>query len=546
MPGGERFTVFFDRWTIVLPVALALVMMFSTGGLPGVSTDGAVYLQISRNLLLTHELGWQAAMFLPFHSILTAAVAGVSGLGVLAASALLGKGMFVLLVAAVYLLAREAFGNRTALLASLLTAFFPHFSFISRSLEPEITYSFFLVLSLYLLLLCARRESLLLAGIAGISFAFAYLSRSEGLLVMEATLVVLALFRGRSIIRGRLAVCLALMVSLFFLTISPYLVFLHRHYDAWILHPKATNVMHILNWRIPHDKGGEVAYDDLWRMDAKGRFAWQNPKGGGDVVRLFLAYPRASFGYYFDSLLKQVPGRIPNNSGMEKYPQVIPIYIALLAGVALFVRLSGVRRETKVLVAAPLLVFFVTPLLGGWWKYLVPYVPFLMILAACGIVVIAEKAAAMSGRKLTTPLSLALLFLIVGRFMIAHGYFERPQSVTAPPLQAKSVRQTFNEEVGKAGEYAVRRFGSGRTYMATWSKLVYYLDGLWVPEPITDMPQLLTFARSRKVDYIVKEVVGNAVSIADMQNTPPGIRLTGLYVSPDGTYKVGFYRLENQ
>ncbi|WP_243370767.1 hypothetical protein [Geotalea sp. SG265] len=72
---------------------------------------------------------------------------------------------------------------------------------------------------------------------------------------------------------------------------------------------------------------------------------------------------------------------------------------------------------------------------------------------------------------------------------------------------------------------------------------MYYLDGLWTPEPVADLPQLLQFARKNKVDLVVKEMVGDKHSDAEIMAPPPGLVFVGLYRSTTRNYQVAFYRL---
>jgi hypothetical protein len=90
---------------------------------------------------------------------------------------------------------------------------------------------------------------------------------------------------------------------------------------------------------------------------------------------------------------------------------------------------------------------------------------------------------------------------------------------------------------------ARQKFGPRRNYMLQWNKMIYYLDGLWTPMPITGYRRMLEFARHNKVDYIVLEYSGGAFADSMRRGAipPPGLSLAGIYRSEDFEYCAAFY-----
>jgi hypothetical protein len=106
-------------------------------------------------------------------------------------------------------------------------------------------------------------------------------------------------------------------------------------------------------------------------------------------------------------------------------------------------------------------------------------------------------------------------------------------------------RLNMAEESRKAGLWAAQRFGPGKNYMVSWSKIIYYLNGLWTPYPVADYNEVLAFARANQVDYIVVEMAGAPDDMEQLTKTPAGIKFADLYVSSTLPYAVAFYRLTN-
>ena len=98
------------------------------------------------------------------------------------------------------------------------------------------------------------------------------------------------------------------------------------------------------------------------------------------------------------------------------------------------------------------------------------------------------------------------------------------------------------EEARKAGLWGAAQFGPGKNYMVGWSKIIYYLDGLWTAWPVADYLQLIGYARRNKVDYLVEELVGPE-SMSEPTKPPYGLELAGLYRSETSQYAAVFYRL---
>ena len=516
-----------------LLLALSLLHTWWRYSLPGITADGQTYLQIARNIHYGAGLGWQALWAPPLHSVLIALAGWLPGVPDLkTAAGIVSPLAGALLPLAVYLLASRAFNRTTALAAGILAVFFPHFDFIQFSPEAEVTYTLLLILSLYLTLKSFQEASLSTAAAAGMSWALTWMGRSEGFLVMALTLGMCGVVQARHS-AARFARLTALLLAVFALTASPYLFFLKQHYGKLTMSPKATYVLIWMKSRIYHDNDkGEVDNDELWGLTPDYRLKWQTPSGFGELAGYLMSHPEKSARVYLHNVSLQIPGRIPNNSGIQHYPQVFPIYLSLAALFAAFRRWGDGSPLKKAVIFAPLLILLILPVFTeGWWKYLVPYAPLLIISASGGLFML-------PGQQSRRYLPWAVTLFLAGYF--AYCLIGKP---APPPNSNVQMRRAYAEQAGKAARWIRARYGPGKNYMVAWNKMIYELDGLWTADPVADLPAKLEYARRNRVDYYLMEFSASQISPVEIMLPPPGLALDTVYQSPDSDYCVAVYRL---
>lgn len=529
-----------SRYMILFPSLLSIIVIWNRYYIPSITSDGVIYIQIARNILFKGELGWQALWCTPFFSILLAVFSYLTRVNdLLVVTSFISPLMFFLLVLTVYLLAQQIFDCRTALIASTVTAISPHLLFIAFSPEPEIAFTCFLFISLAVFTLAVKQESLIYSILTGFFFALAYMSRSEGFLVMVLVFMATTAVQGKNFYRSRIfKLCIAATI-IFFMVTSPYLYFLKKHYGTIVISPKASYVMIWMKSRIYHENDkGEVGNIDLWGLNSEGKLFWQEPKGIGYLVEFLMSHPKKNILVYLHNLYEELPGRVPNNSGMENYPQLFPVYFALAALASIFMKWGTHAKEKMSIVLAPLIIFLILPIFtGGWWKYLVPYFPIVVILAAKGVTGGASVLAARINHGIERKVETVVTLLIVGAIG-AHFYFAlHPISKTSSDI-AQITRTTNADEDRIVGEWAFKRFGPGKNYMFRWSKTIYSLNGFWTPLPVASDLETIAYAKKNNVDYILSE----------MQNWEeparyPYLELVDVYRSKNFFYSVAFYRL---
>ena len=546
------------EWLPLLPLILSSLIMWRFHHPLGVSVDGHTYLQIARNIQMGIGLGWQALWATPLPPIIIAGVDSVLGIhDLLRTAGLIAPVMGVLLTASVYFLADGLLGRRIALIAALVTAVTPHFLWITFSTEPEIYYTVFLVTALGLLCRAVVRNSPLYACGAGLAFCCAYMSRSEGFLIMALTAMALFISQGRQALHTFIPRIVATTIIVFFLAASPYMLFLKHNYGTFVISPKATYVLIWMKSRIYHDNDkGEKGNDDLWGLTHEGKLKWQVPSGIGDLAAYLLQDPAKSARVYFHNLAMELPGRIPNNSGTLHFPNVFPVYLALLALISLFVPWGDASAKKKITISAPFLILLILPVFTeGWWKYLVPYAPLLVILASAGMVFAvdaADRKLFQGDRRIGTVLivlcTLSIMIYYLDRYgdgLIAKlivpkmGTMDKP---AAPEGASRNVRLNYTEEARKSGQWAAAHYGAGKNYMVSWNKMIYYLDGLWTALPVAAPIEINAYAIRNHVDLLVFEVTEPEIPDLELISAAPGFALDSIYHSDSSPYRVAFYR----
>lgn len=531
---NRKIDIFFALF-LLLWIVYILYSFPSTEGL--ISADGVTYVHIAKNILLDGDLGWQATWAPPFYSIMMAGTYLLVHNFVLAGY-IVNTAMFWLLPVSVYLLASTIFDKKTGITAAVLIAFHPHFFAGYITAEPEITYTALLVFAVAFSWLAYSRNSAIYGMLSGLFFSISYLTRSEGFMIFAFVISTVFFLHIRDKKGLRSLTYVAAMLIVFILVSLPYLVFLKGTYGKWVMSPKSSYVQIWMKWKIYNDNDlGEQGNPELWGLSKNGKLMWQEPKGAGDLISYLVSDPKKSIRVYLHNFLMQLPGRISNSSGQLHFPTVFPIYFAIPALFAFF--LPGAKRNFKgtLFLASPFAILLVFPVFTeGWVKYLLPYLPFLVVLASVGITAFAEKI----GKSELLKNAIIVIFVAV---VVSYDIW----AVKGPSRNASAnvkYRIESAQEQKKAGEWAQKEFKGTPNYMITWSKLAYYLNGRWTAMPVADYNGMVWYAKKNKADYLVFETSGRGESeeiVRTMGNTLD-LEVAGVYDSPKQNYGVVFLR----
>ncbi len=390
----------------ILAASLAIRLAFLAGRHSPPFSDMIDY--DGRALLLLHEHTFQtgttygATYHGPAYIVFLAAIYGITGhhwwavylvQSLLSSATLLG----------IYLLARRLLSPRVAMLALVLSAAYAPFLAYAHVLMPETFFITLLVLSTYAFARGVHDDSGVWLGLSGILCGIAALTRSEALLLPIVFFLWIALSPGRWPALRRLGPGLALLVLSMALVLTPWTA--RNYLDQQQFIPG--NTVGGLNLLIGNHPGAdgffdeapvwsdpavqtalsegkrEAALDDVFLKQALA-WIWSHPADfvalTGWRVLLFLAAPD-------DWLISGIgSNNLDAMSGVQRVYTWALMFLALVGGFA------GLRRRRETLL--PLLIFLyilgVVSLFYFQARYRLPAMPFVIMLAAYGVSVIAR------------------------------------------------------------------------------------------------------------------------------------------------------------
>jgi 4-amino-4-deoxy-L-arabinose transferase-like glycosyltransferase len=441
-----------------------------------ISADGISYVSIAKEFISGRGLA-SATHYPPFYPILLGLASTLTHdfeAAGLAVSIVMGS----LLVVPVYLLGTEFFDKRVGVIAALLSLTWSTLRFWSVAVMSQATYITLLLFGVYFLWRAYRKSSLPASVLAGIFFACAHLTRSEGVLVFLACNGVLVLFTFINKTAPRKLLYPLLSGGVFFLVFSPYLVLLHGLTGKWQLTGKSKVAI------------ADALSEYLGKPDIKHDPSFQE-LGYLDLFRLYPDYIRTNY-------LKNLKAC---------WNDMLPLYGWILAALG-FVAGAASREklcERGYLLAtfAPLSVIVVFFFIGP--EYTQAYLPVLFLFIGQGLVQ-AEKWALRGGASgdglvarygRFAPVFLTLVY-------VAWNVLSQvPADRNQPYLYTKDGGRFDDKRVGrKLGkmlpESAVLMTRSGR--------IGFYSGLRYLTPPQTDFAGIVDFARKNKVDYLVATV----------------------------------------
>jgi hypothetical protein len=164
-----------------------------------------------------------------------------------------------------------------------------------------------------------------------------------------------------------------------------------------------------------------------------------------------------------------------------------------------------------------------------------------LILASRGLWIVSDW----SSRKVFPSHGNVDVIVVMIIMLLLGGYFltaRMQRSATAPIGSEVAARRSLSEEQKLAGLWALRRFGAGHNYMIGWSKIVYYLDGIWTALPIAPLPGILSYARKHGAEFLVLETSDAGIDERALAQIIPNATLAGVYRSTELPYIAVFYR----
>lgn len=500
------------------------------------SFDAVFFIKMAENILTYKEFGWIGYHEPPLYSLATAALTLVTG-DLAVAAVFISRLSITLLPGVVFLLGCDLFSARIGAVAAVVTLFFPHLTVIAGGSQSEGLYMLLMTCSVWLLWRAWRAESLLLGCCAGLFFAAAYLTRSEGIFIfMFLLLFLLAVSRWQ----GRTVRFVIATLVAFGLICGPYIGYLSSHYGAMTVGTKTSGIYFWVRDKCFNDPDPERAE---WGLSPQGELNVISMRSKDLMGYWGRDLPR-SLRVYLKNFSEQLPGRIPNDGGIKQYPQVFPLYLAipLVLGLAVCRRRREYSPASGYLLPVFLLLLVYPFLTGGWWRYLVTLLPFFLILSALAL----EQLASLFGRR-CSPLSprvpMQLLWGVVALISLYHVWTVRWQAAPDAVVTYQKDKATVSDETRQAAAWARKIIPAAATYMAQWTRLPYYIPGRWIALPEADLSSLLGYARKNGVSYLLIESHDPQTAVRLSTALIPGIAYVGSYISPVIDYSCTIVRL---
>jgi 4-amino-4-deoxy-L-arabinose transferase-like glycosyltransferase len=442
-----------------------------------ISNDGITYVNIAKEFIAGRGLA-TATHYPPFFPILVGLASTLcpdfetAGLAV---SAVMGS----LLVVPVYLLGAEFFSTRVGFVAAVLSVTWPSLRYWSTQVMSQATYITLLLMGVYLLWRAYRKNALLASVLAGLCFAGAHLTRSEGVLVFFCEIGVLVLYTFANRLPARKLLYLLLSLAVFCLAFSPYLLLLHELSGKWQLTGKSKVAI------------ADALSEYLGKPDIK-----HDPKfqelGYLDLFRLYPEYVRTNY-------LKNLKAC---------WHDMLPLYGWLLVGIGL---IAGALNREKLwerayLLAtfAPLVIIVVFFFIGP--EYTQAYLPVLLLLAGQGLFQVQKWALQGIGAAPTGSLARyawcapVLLALLYGSWNVVSQL---------PP--DRNLPYDYNKDGGRfddkrVGQKLSKTLPAGAVIMTRSGRIGFYSGHRWMVPPQADYAEIIQNARKNGADYLVATV----------------------------------------
>jgi 4-amino-4-deoxy-L-arabinose transferase-like glycosyltransferase len=434
-----------------------------------VSADGISYIGIAKDFITGRGLA-SATHYPPFYPILIGLASTLFGdfeTAGLAVSVAMGS----LIAVPVYLLGNDFFNKRVGLVAAILSLTWPSLRYWSTSVMSQATYITLLLFGIYFLWSGYKKGSTLFSSLAGIFFAGAHLTRSEGVLVLFAASTVLVLFTviDRQSPRKIIPVCVA--IGVFLLACSPYLIMLHDLTGKWQLTGKSKIAI------------ADALSEYLGRPDIKHDPTFQE-LGYLDLFRVYPDYIRTNY-------LKNIK---------SCWNEMLPAYGWLLAALGFFAgstaRQTLFERAFLLATFSPLAVIIVFFFIGP--EYTQAYLPVLFLFAGNGIESICLRLGP-NIKKISGYLTIAIIVLY-GAWTVVKGI---PADRTIPYHYSKDGGRFDDKQIGL---HLNKMLPAGAPIMTRSGRIGFYSQRSFVMPPQADYKEIIEYARKNKIEYLIATV----------------------------------------
>jgi len=403
-----------------------------------------------------------------------------------------------LLAVPVYLIAREMYARRVAVMASILVSVWPALTvavlYWGTNTEP--LYLLLVYSGIFCGLLALRERGLGAYALTGGCFALAYLTRPEAIGYLLVVLAFIALVRlaERRLFTRLILVGLALILVGYLVLFLPYAYYVRQHTGQWMVSEKA-GVTYVTSKSLAY--GDTVTFDKLtWGLDSSGQ-------------EVYFFSPES-----YNVSMMQVIAQDPADFARLVYINVRRFADSLLA-VRMFaywlvplVAVGWLRRPwtTDRLKAEMYLLAAISPVLGFLIffvqdRYIAAMLPGLIIWVANGIKELQDWLLETAEKLKNNGMIIVRWRLVVLTvpFLLLMGFL----AYTVPDVVGTAHSGSWRPEHKSVGIWLRQNTPSGGVLMSRYPAIAFYANKRWVATPNAPVSDVLRYASGKGVTYWV-------------------------------------------
>jgi 4-amino-4-deoxy-L-arabinose transferase-like glycosyltransferase len=530
-----------ERFIIFLIVGIGLIPRLYLFHLHQViDYDGVYYAMLGKNLFsglgYTEPEGIYQWYYPPFYPVNIGLLWSIFGnLEFASKSVSLIYGIFC--IPLTYLIARKLYGTKEAVLGGILVAMHPNLIRFSSTDTAESLFVCLLLAAILIALNSVGSDNLLKFGLLGLLLGLMFLTKPAGVqyfVFFIAVFIVSGLMKKKDIIR--IIKQIGIIVLIFSLFAAPYLIFLKNHFGYWTLSELATRNLVRSQLMFQSDN-----HQKVYQMTDDGKemkyFTSQDYSGVHiSLLELFKNNPSVFFKRYFDNLAHEF---ILIFDKIKKFavPVVILIFLNFLQR-----HLGRNRLENELILFAAVIPLFTQPMISSASiRWMLPFVPILLIWTAGGIVSLQEwlqsklKRSILVGKYTIITVSLVWLLLVMIPFIRgAESYAGKY------PHEHKAMGLILRDS----------NVSADTVIMAVTPHVAFYAGTRLKIMPWGAYPEIISYARYHNVDFIVidEDFIPRRpqmMFLLDDREAPPELQLA-YSLENENRKKIMVYRLKSK
>lgn len=401
-----------------------------------------------------------------------------------------------------YLTGKELYNKEAGLFAALVFAIYPTILIVSVQGYSDAPFFFFLLLSIYLFIVALKRNNAVIYSLLGVLFAMAYLNRPEGLfLVLLPVMQLFGVFNNTLHINKKYILRTIILILLFTLTISPYMVFVKNYTGEFSLSGKG-NISLLLGELSGREYHKIVnAPDNLYDRAAfaltedKTQLMGWNRKTNLSLKEYILKDPVNFLSRYQRNMLLEI-----YTLNKLLIPIILPLFFSF------FYRDLFMNRMKLIFLLFPLLFFFMYPLFIVIEKQMLLIVVFLIVVSAGGfansqsVISDLETYYGIKKNRILKLLGKSIKYIIIVILILSslsYLKYSRFESFDPNPKPEEHKRAGYYLKKTLLPEYEELNIMGQRPYVS------FYSDSRFTMLPYANGADVIYFAKLYHVDYIV-------------------------------------------